>query len=78
MTTNLGLSAALFNDSGIAWSTSSQLKRKHLRVGWGIGLRLLAPAVDMMRLDVGFDTEGRWRIHIASFSKMRAQRLRLR
>ncbi len=78
MTTNLGLSAALFNDSGIAWSASSQLKRKHLRVGWGIGLRLLAPAVDMMRLDVGFDTEGRWRIHIASFSKMRAQRLRLR
>ena len=78
MATNLGLSAALFADSGIAWSAPSQLKRKHIHVGWGFGLRLLAPAVDMMRIDVGFDTRGRWRIHIASFSKMRAQRLRLR
>lgn len=78
MATNLGLSAALFADSGIAWSKPSQLKRGRLHIGWGIGLRLLAPAVDMMRIDVGFDMEGRWKIHIASFSKMRAQRLRLR
>lgn len=78
MATNLGLSAALFADSGVAWSEPSQLESGRIHVGWGIGLRLLAPAVDMMRIDLGFDTEGRWKIHIASFSKMRAQRLRLR
>ncbi len=78
MPSNVGLSAALFADGGIAWNKSNEFDRQRLHVGWGLGLRILAPAVDMMRFDVGFDKEGSWRIHIASFSKMRGQRLRLR
>lgn len=78
MTSNMGLSAALFADGGTAWDRSEHLGHQRLRLGFGAGLRVLAPAVDMMRMDVGFDTEGHWKIHIASFSKMRAQRLRLR
>lgn len=78
MTSNIGLAAALFADGGTAWDGREPLGRQRLRMGFGAGLRLLAPAIDMMRMDVGFDTEGHWKIHIASFSKMRAQRLRLR
>ena len=48
-----------------------------MRIGVGAGLRLLLPAVDMTRLEVGYGEAG-WAIHFASFSKMRAQRLRLR
>ncbi len=78
MTSNIGLSAALFADGGMAWDRGEQWGRQRLRMGFGAGLRVLAPAIDMMRMDIGFDTEGHWKIHIASFSKMRAQRLRLR
>ena len=55
-----------------------QFDRARLEIGFGVGLRLLMPAVDMARFDVGFDRDGNWLIHFASFSKMRAQRLRLR
>ncbi|MBT6905277.1 MAG: hypothetical protein HOA27_14025, partial [Gemmatimonadetes bacterium] len=44
----------------------------------GLGLRLLLPAVDMTRLDIGYSPSGGWQIHFASFAKMRAQRARLR
>lgn len=75
---DLGLAGALFVDTGMAWDRRDQFDRARLETGFGVGLRLLMPAVDMARVDVGFDVEGNWRIHIASFSKMRAQRLRLR
>ena len=75
---DLGLAGALFVDSGMAWDRGEQLEMGRLETGFGFGLRLLMPAVDMARFDVGFDADGNWHIHIASFSKMRAQRLRLR
>jgi outer membrane protein insertion porin family len=74
----LGLSAALFADTGIAWNSTEQFGKDRIYSGFGLGLRVLMPAVDMTRLDVGFDEEGNWQIHFASFSKMRAQRSRLR
>jgi outer membrane protein assembly factor BamA len=78
LASDLGLSAAFFADTGMAWNVKSQVDRNRLHSGIGLGLRLLMPAVDMTRLDVGFDAEGNWQIHFASFSKMRSQRSRLR
>ncbi len=78
LASDLGLSAAFFADTGIAWNTANQLDKNRVRSGIGLGLRILMPAVDMTRLDVGFDADGNWQIHFASFSKMRAQRSRLR
>ncbi|MFT5090805.1 MAG: outer membrane protein insertion porin family [Candidatus Latescibacterota bacterium] len=78
LASELGLSAAFFADTGMAWNVKSQVDRNRLHSGIGLGLRLLMPAVDMTRLDVGFDAEGNWQIHFASFSKMRSQRSRLR
>ena len=78
LASDLGLSGALFVDHGLAWSEGDDLALGRSRTGFGLGLRLLLPAVEMTRLDVGFDRDGNWHIHFASFSKMGAQRLRLR
>ena len=75
---DLGLSGALFVDAGLAWTKSHELSSDRAKVGLGVGLRLLMPAVDMTRLDVGVGEEGDLRFHFAVFSKMGAQRLRLR
>jgi outer membrane protein assembly factor BamA len=78
MAADLGLSGALFADTGLAWSHGDDFSRDRLETGVGLGLRLLAPAVDMTRLDIGYSPSGGWQIHFASFAKMRAQRARLR
>ena len=75
---DLGLAAALFADTGIAWSRDRDFDPDRLQTGVGLGLRLLAPAVDMTRLDLGYSPDGGWQIHFASFAKMKAQRARLR
>lgn len=75
---DLGLAGAFFVDHGLAWSDREDLELDRARTGFGLGLRLLMPAVEMSRLDVGFDRDGNWRIHFAGFSKMTAQRFRLR
>ena len=75
---DLGLAGALFIDTGLAWNESKEFGLDRTRTGFGLGLRILAPAVDMTRFDIGFDTEGNWKIHFATFSKPRAQRSRLR
>ena len=73
----LGLGATLFVDGGLAWTDNKDFSADRARLGVGGGLRLLLPAVDMTRLEVGYGESG-WAIHFANFSKMRAQRLRLR
>jgi outer membrane protein insertion porin family len=78
MAANLGLAGAAFVDYGLAWSRDAELDLGRGAVGFGAGVRMLLPAVEMTRLDVGFDLHGAWRIHFAAFSKMTAQRLRLR
>jgi outer membrane protein assembly factor BamA len=77
MTADLGLGFTLFADGGLAWTEGADFSAGRARFGAGGGLRLLLPAVDMTRLEVGYGERG-WSIHFASFSKMRAQRLRLR
>jgi len=78
MPADLGLAGALFVDTGLAWNRGSDFELGRAKTGYGLGLRLLMPAVDMTRLDVGFDEGGNWRVHFASFAKFDAQRLRLR
>lgn len=75
---DLGLAGALFADAGMAWDRREQVGWNRMESGFGVGLRLLMPAVNMVRCDVGSSADGSWHLHIASFSKMRAQRLRLR
>ena len=75
---DLGLAGALFTDTGLAWSREEEFAFDRARTGYGLGLRLLMPAVDMSRFDIGFDGEGNWRLHLAVFSKMTGQRFRLR
>ena len=76
--TNLGLAGAFFADAGLAWSRKEDFEAGRVHTGFGLGLRVLLPVVDMSRLDLGFEEEGNWRLHVALFSKMRAQCLRLR
>ena len=75
---DIGLSGAFFADTGLAWSHRRDFAGDRLQTGVGLGLRLLLPAVDMTRLDIGYSPSGGWQIHFASFAKMRAQRARLR
>ena len=74
----LGLSGALFADSGIAWNDRDEFGLSRFKSGVGVGLRLLMPAVDMTRFDVGLSEDGDVVFHFAVFSKMEAQRLRRR
>lgn len=52
----LGLQVALFGDLGIAWENS---EGNRWLDGYGVGLRLLVPFVDMIRLDFAFGEPGR-------------------
>jgi len=75
---DLGLAGALFADAGLAWSSNTDFSADRARMGYGLGLRLLMPAVDMTRLDLGFDQEGNRQLYFAVYSKLEAQRFRLR
>ncbi len=46
-----GLQFAVFSDFGIAWSDSSEFTYDNFISGIGIGLRLLIPFVDVIRID---------------------------
>ncbi|MEW6755755.1 MAG: BamA/TamA family outer membrane protein [Candidatus Latescibacterota bacterium] len=78
LSANLGLSGAVFLDHGLAWSRRGELDLDRARTGLGVGLRLLMPAIEMTRLDLGLGADGQWHIHLAGYSKMTAQRQRLR
>jgi len=75
---DLGLAGALFADAGLAWSRNADFSADRARMGYGLGLRLLMPAVDITRLDLGFDQEGNRQLSSAVYSKLEAQRFRLR
>jgi len=78
LSADVGLDGVLFADTGLAWTGRQTFKAGRFNSGAGVGLHLLVPAVDMVRLGVGFTEGGDWRIHLASFSKFRSQRFRRR
>jgi outer membrane protein assembly factor BamA len=74
---SFGLQAAAFGDIGTAWDTRDQFDAERFRVGGGIGLRLIVPNSEMVRLDLGFGRNSVV-LHFAPWSKFTAQRFRLR
>jgi len=52
-----GLSGCLFIDSGIIWNTAPQYSFSNFDTGFGIGLHIHLPYVEVMRLDYGFNRE---------------------
>ena len=74
----VGLQLALFGDAGTAWSDDNDFSWDNTETGYGLGVRLLVPVVDMVRMDVGFDRDGTAVFHFAIDQKFEAQRKRLR
>jgi len=52
----LGLQVALFGDLGIAWDDN---QGNRWLDGYGFGLRVLIPFMDMLRIDFAFGEPGR-------------------
>ncbi len=57
-TISAGFELAGFGDAGIAWSRSQDFSLNRTRIGYGAGLRLLLPGVNMIRFDVGMNQFG--------------------
>jgi len=77
-TVPLGLQVCTFLDAGIAWTEPGDFALRRARAGGGVGLRLLNPFTDIVRLDVGWSPEGGLNFHFASGLKPVRQRDRLR
>ena len=76
---HLGLKLALFADLGIAWNEGREFTLEHAIGGAGVGLRVLFPFVDMIRLDVALGDPGAGiHSHVGVFEKAVMQRKRVR
>jgi outer membrane protein assembly factor BamA len=53
----IGLSGALFIDSGIVWNYAFEQKIDRYKTGFGFGLLLHLPYVEIFRVDYGFDRD---------------------
>ena len=51
----IGLSAALFVDTGIVWDYSDEYQYDNFKTGFGFGLHIHLPYVEIFRVDIGFD-----------------------
>jgi outer membrane protein assembly factor BamA len=52
-----GLSGSLFIDSGIIWDTGNQYSLAHFMTGFGTGLHIHLPYVEIVRFDYAFDLD---------------------
>ena len=53
----LGLSAALFVDTGIVWVTRDQYAIDNFKTGFGMGLHIHLPYIEIFRIDLGFNRQ---------------------
>jgi hypothetical protein len=53
-----GLGFGLFADTGTTWFQEKAVKASSLQSGWGAGLHIILPYVDLLRLEVAFDERG--------------------
>jgi outer membrane protein assembly factor BamA len=51
----IGLSAALFVDTGIVWVTPEQYTIDNFKTGFGFGFHIHLPYIEIFRVDIGFD-----------------------
>ncbi|MBK5293291.1 MAG: BamA/TamA family outer membrane protein, partial [Acidobacteriia bacterium] len=73
-----GLQLAAFGDAGTAWDAGSQFTRNFIGSG-GMGLRILLPFIDMIRVDAALGQRGEgWKFHIGLRDKPINQRRRVR
>ena len=54
----VGFEVATFADFGVIWNDPEEFNLDRSRIGYGAGLRVLLPVVEMMRLDVGVSEVG--------------------
>ena len=62
----LGLNAGIFVDSGIVWNNPEEYSINNFHTGFGFGLHLLLPYVEVFRVDYGFnrDLEGQFILEV--------------
>ena len=76
---HLGLQLSAFGDFGHAWDESNEFKLENFIEGYGFGVRLLVPFVEMIRMDFGWgEPGGGMRFHFGLFEKPVMQRFRVR
>jgi outer membrane protein assembly factor BamA len=74
-----GLSLAAFADYGIGWDEGHEFAAANFLDGYGFGLRLLLPIVQVARFDVAWGDRGQSVFfHLGSFEKATMQRRRVR
>ena len=79
LTLDVGIQLSAFTDFGHAWNDPNDFKWDNFIKGYGIGVRLLVPFVDIARFDVGWGQPGMGiRLHLGSFEKSYRQRKRVR
>jgi outer membrane protein assembly factor BamA len=74
----LGARLAVFGDAGIAWNGNDEFRSTRFKEGGGIGLRLLVPGSNVIRLDLGVGEEGKAYFHFSNWPRLDRQRDRLR
>ena len=78
-TAYLGVQLAAFGDFGIAWNDGDQFRAGNFLNGYGLGLRLIVPFVDLIRIDFAFgEPGGGMRSHFGMREKAIRQRERVR
>lgn len=55
-----GLSGTVFINNGISWNNLSELAIKKSRSGFGVGLNLILPGIEALRLESAWDDHGRY------------------
>lgn len=56
---DLRIDGEMFFDAGLAWDNGADLPEQPVKIGTGVGLRIFLPILELMRLEVAFDEDGR-------------------
>ena len=61
-----GLSMGIFMDSGVVWDHPEQFAMKNFYSGYGLGLHIHLPYVNVLRIDHAWNDKGRgeWIIEV--------------
>jgi hypothetical protein len=55
---DLRIDGVLFADGGSAWGNGVPLRDARLRKGFGVGLRIFLPVLEVARIELAFDEDG--------------------
>lgn len=79
LTLDVGVEVSAFGDLGAAWDERREFAARNFIGGYGLGVRLLVPFVNMFRFDFALGESGKSvQLNIGAFSKAVAQRFRVR